>query len=403
MQLSIVENSDDSSQNDSPKDVLIEAEKFVATLFETQDDGKYPFHSFKFISDLVEVAREIADENVSDATQRERIAIAAWFIYSGFAQGHPAIAEKSLAFASEFLSEFNYPLDGCEQVLGFVKDFSKSGPPTSIAQEVLHDASIAFMAKKKFKKKFRLLREELEAIGQHKYTDSEWISYRNGLLASSKFYSVFAKRKYNAKLLQNLNELDNESLEISGNMPAVKIGRGLERGVDTLLRTQSRYLSNLVSLVDRKAQMIIGVNSISLSILISTFEDMVSARSAYMIPLGIFVTINLLTMIYAVLVISPRLPKHQVTSQEDILLKNGSLMAQLIFSEIDYANFKLGMQQAMTDEGYLYDIMLKNMYDTGRVLMSKFRRLQTAYRIFIFGIPAALLSFAAVFLLKIKL
>jgi Family of unknown function (DUF5706) len=64
-------------------------------------------------------------------------------------------------------------------------------------------------------------------------------------------------------------------------------------------------------------------------------------------------------------------------------------------------DFHWGMNEMMKDPEYLYSSMIRDIYFLGKVLGKKYQLLRISYSVFMYGIIAAVLSFAIVELISI--
>ena len=370
------------------------AELTVKQAFSTQKTACYTFHNIKFVENFVAQVRAIASRESLDDKTNELVILAAWFAYCGYAQGHPAVLEKSITSAKAFMSSIGTPPEDSETILELIQFHHEAKSPGTVAQIILSDALLCIFSKKKFLKKgSQALRAEIEAVRSKRFLDAEWIQYLQGLLSASRFGTQYAKTKYSGRLVQTIAGL-------SPNMNTTS--KTIERGVDTLFKTQLRYHSNLVGLADRKAHMLIGMNSISISVMFSAIGKMSNHDSVFLMPMGLLMLANIVTVIFGILVIAPSVPKVAKVHQDDVLQHQGALMSQVIFSDIEYHHFKMGIHQMMKDEDYLYDTLIRGMYETGRVLNKKFQYLKVAYRVFMVGAAVSTLFFLFTLLTKLK-
>lgn len=369
------------------------ASHYVESLFTTSNRAALPFHNFKLASAVAQEVHELGLSENLMVEQREVVLLAAWFLYAGWSQG---LTSQAPQMSEQHVIKF-FKLQAVapaiqDDVLSLVRQVHTGGEPQGLAEAILRDATNAIWARKKHRKHCKHLRQELEDGGAQRFSDSEWANYLIGLMSTTRFFTASGRRIYTEKLETHLRDVTAElKLQIEKESD-LKANRTLERGIDTFFRTQSRYFFNLVALADRKSQMIIGVNSISLSILISTVHDLMRGQQNLWVPVICFVVANMVSMIFAVLAIAPNTPRRRQIKREDVLHRHGQLMSQVLFSDIDYDNFKLGVKQMMSDEAYLYDTMIRNMFDTGRVLLRKFQYLKYAYRTFIAGLTVSAVS-----------
>ena len=80
-----------------------------------------------------------------------------------------------------------------------------------------------------------------------------------------------------------------------------KKGPGTNRGIETLFRASYRVQMELTALADNKANMMISINGIIISIIIAAVAPKIDANPWLMIPSTIFLLGTLISIIYAIL------------------------------------------------------------------------------------------------------
>ncbi len=164
------------------------------------------------------------------------------------------------------------------------------------------------------------------------------------------------------------------------------------RGIETMFRTTSKNHMELSSIADNKANIMISINSIILSVLVSVLIRKLEEYPHLTIP-GITLTIVcLVTIIFAVLATRPNVTKGKF-EREDILAKKTNLLFFGNFHKMDLQDYQWGMKEMLKDADYLYSSMIKDIYFLGAVLGKKYRLLRYSYTIFMFGFVLSIIGF----------
>jgi len=148
----------------------------------------------------------------------------------------------------------------------------------------------------------------------------------------------------------------------------------------------------LSQMVDSKASILITINSIILSVIVSVLIRKLEENSYLLIPTILLVTVCLATMVFSILASRPNVSSGKFT-REDIKNKQTNLLFFGNFHAMKVEDYQWGMQEMMKDADYLYGSMIKDIYYLGKVLGRKYRFLRIAYSIFMFGFVVAILSF----------
>lgn len=192
-------------------------------------------------------------------------------------------------------------------------------------------------------------------------------------------------------------ELEISDKELKKLKKRVKNMKGRDdRAIQTLMRTTSKNHYTLNEMVDRKANIMITVNSIILSLVISG----VIGRSQlehpiHYLPVAMLALTSISSIVFAILSILPN--RTQGTfSEEEIRGKQGNLLYFGNFHEMKQRDYEWGMLQMMNDSEYLYSSMVRDIYYLGQILYSKYSLIRWSLRIFLGGFVFSLIAFAII-------
>jgi hypothetical protein len=171
---------------------------------------------------------------------------------------------------------------------------------------------------------------------------------------------------------------------------------GTNRGIETMFRSAYRVQMDLTGLADNKANMMISINGIIISIIIAAVAPKLDANPWLLVPSTLFLLGTLISIIYAILAARPRL-KNKPISLGDLRHSEGNILFFGDFSYLDEAEFLEGMVELMRDKTVVYETMIRNIYGLGAVLHKKFALLQMAYTSFMIALILGVASFITVF------
>jgi hypothetical protein len=159
-----------------------------------------------------------------------------------------------------------------------------------------------------------------------------------------------------------------------------------------MFRNTSRNHIDLSSMADSKANILISVNSIIISIVASLLIRNLATSQHLVIPTAILVTVCLCTIIAAILATRPKVSSGTFT-QEDIDNKKVNLLFFGNFHGVSLDDYEKGMYSMMRDPDYLYGSLIKDIYFLGNVLGKKYRYLRISYNIFMYGLILSVVAF----------
>jgi hypothetical protein len=177
-----------------------------------------------------------------------------------------------------------------------------------------------------------------------------------------------------------------------------KKGSGSDRGVETMFRTSYRTHLDLSSLADTKANIMISINGIIISILLATIYPSVTQNRLLLFPSSVLLLTCLLSLVYAVVAARPRVTRRSVTL-EDVRENRANILFFGNFVNMSEEDFLTGMWELMGDRRRVYTNMMRDLFGLGAVLETKYRLLRTSYTVFMLGLVAGVVSFIAVYAL----
>ena len=166
-----------------------------------------------------------------------------------------------------------------------------------------------------------------------------------------------------------------------------------KRGIETMLRTTSRNHMALSEMADNKANIMLSINAIIISITLSVLVPNFEANDALMLPTGLLLLVCICTMVFATLSTRPKVTSGKF-SKEDIQNRTANLLFFGNFYNMKLEDYEEGMQELMNDSDFLYGSMTRDLYYLGQVLGRKYKYLRICYNIFMYGLIATVISFA---------
>lgn len=174
----------------------------------------------------------------------------------------------------------------------------------------------------------------------------------------------------------------------------VKEAKGLTptRGIETMFRLTSKNHMELSALADNKANIMISINSIILSVMVSVLIRKLEEYPHMTIPAVLLTVVCLATIVFAVLATRPNVSKGKF-ERLDIENKQTNLLFFGNFHSMRLNDYEWAMKEMMKDGDYLYGSMIKDIYFLGAVLGKKYKLLRLSYTVFMFGFVISILGF----------
>jgi hypothetical protein len=171
-----------------------------------------------------------------------------------------------------------------------------------------------------------------------------------------------------------------------------KVDKDVERGIQTIFRTTSNNHIQLSEMADSKANIMISVNSIIVSLMFSVVLGRLEYYPHFAIPALFLTTVCVLAITFAILATRPSITSGRFT-EEDIRGKKTNLLFFGNFHQMQLEEYNWAMGELLKDRDYIYGSMIKDVYFLGVVLARKYRMLRISYNIFMFGLILSVVAF----------
>lgn len=390
-------------------DIVQKAESHVFHLFKDKLSPDYIYHNFSHTLRVVNNAATIAKkEGVSD--NLEVIMLAAWFHDTGYIDGPDNHEDRSAEIATAFLTQNGYPEDKTAQVAALIKVTKIDREPQTLNEKIIKDADCSHFADKNYCALSELLREEWKITQGKTFSDKEWaLANRKVLIQGHRFFTDYGKKELqplkeaNIAILQKeISEADDEggkkkSKEKINKKKLEKLERP-DRGIDTVFRVTLNNHTRLSEIADSKANILLSVNAIIISIVLTTIiPKLDSPSNAHLVtPTLVLMAFTVATIIFAILSTRPKVTSGTFT-REDIDQQKVNLLFFGNFYKMPLQEYEWAMNEMMKSRDYLYGSMIKDLYFLGLVLHRKYKLLRITYTIFMIGILASVSAFIYAF------
>jgi len=393
--------------------LFIEVRKFIFESFKKELAPQIVYHNFTHTEEVVNAAYEIGQaENISEK-DLEVLLLAAWFHDVGFIKSLENHEENSKEIATAYLKEINYPEDLIAKVCKIIDATKMPQEPTTLLEKIICDADLFHLGTENFNERSNLLRSEWESCNKKSFSDIEWIEQNEKFIGKHTFFTDYAFKKLNNQKVQNWLKTKKDikktiskkaELEEKKTLKKAELKRKKDkderpdRGIETMFRVTLKNHIKLSDIADTKANILLSVSAIILSIALSSLFPKLDKPSNYYLiyPTLIFLFITVVTMIFSILSTRPKVTSGEFT-QEDIVKKKVNLLFFGNFHKMSLEDFQDGMQEIMKDRDYLYKSLMKDLYFLGLVLEKKYRLLRIAYTIFMVGIVISVVAFVIAF------
>ncbi|WP_281239368.1 Pycsar system effector family protein [Flavobacterium praedii] len=380
-----------------------QVQDFVTDLIKGKLSSVYTYHNLNHTIGVVNAVTVLCDEEKVSPSEKEILLNAAWFHDTGYTKGCENHEEFSAEIATDFLKVNNKSDEYISNVSSLIKATSKEYIPQTLLEKIIKDADFYHILNADYILECEGLRQEWEKVGNKVFSDMEWALENEFFLSKvHQFYTPYAiehwqpLKEKNIKRLRKKIKKMNEELG-KGNKRKEKEDKP-DRGIDTLFRVTLGNHTRLSGIADSKANILLSVNAIIISIALSTLiPKLDSPKNVHLVvPTFIMLMSSVITIIFAILSTRPKVTKG-VFTKKDIEDKKVNLLFFGNFYKMPLTDYQWAMNEMMKDREYLYNSMIKDLYYLGIVLEKKYRLLRIAYTIFMIGIVLSVIAFVFAF------
>ncbi len=327
---------------------------------------------------MVEKTQELIENLELSEEEKENIALAAWFHDTGYTKNMDNHEEESVKIVSKFLTENGLELSRIAAISKMILSTKMGISPVTQSGKLLNDADCSHLGSKNFSDLTELLRKEWELTKNRKLTEIEFLKENiNFFINNHQFYTSEAaklwgkqKGKNLAKLLKTQKKLSQENIKLNQKKEELDFKKNKvelpERGIETMFRVALRNHITLSDIADTKANILLSVNAIIISMTLSTLIPKLDnpSNQYLIIPSIVFVLFTVTSIVLSILATRPNVTRG-IFTKEDVANKEVNLLFFGNFHQMKLPDFEWAMGEMMKDRDYLYGSLTKDLYFLG--------------------------------------
>ncbi|QIE58252.1 HD domain-containing protein [Rasiella rasia] len=387
-------------------DLINAADNFLLQLFKEKLPNTFTYHNYTHSKRVFKSVNEIIEGSEVSAAEATILRLSALLHDTGYIHTREGHEEESVKIATKFLKDQNADqtiIDGVAKCIMATK--FKDTPKDSL-EEIIRDADASHFGKDYFQEASEFLRQELQLQEIEEFSPSDWREENIKVLSEKhQFYSDYALKNWQKVKESNLAELlksrkkdkkKRKKEELKAQLKAKYKDASPERGIQTFYRTALRNHIKLSDIADTKANILLSVNAIIISLVLSNLLSKLDSNPYLVLPSAIFVVSSTITMVLAVIATRPNVTRGEFT-KEDVKNKSVNLTFFGNFHRMELSQYQWAIEELLKDRDYVYSSLTKDLYFLGKVLDRKYRILRWTYTIFVIGIIISIISFGVSF------
>jgi predicted metal-dependent HD superfamily phosphohydrolase len=393
-------------------ELVLKAEQFVTNILEKELPPDFSYHNLEHTAIVVEGAIAIGTAEKLSEEEMTILQVAAWFHDTGYVYTKVDHELESVRIATEFLEQAPVGEELITSVAACILATKSDAQPQEKLHQVIRDADMFHLSKDNYSDFATNLRKEWSALYDEHYSDLEWNQLNLDFLSKHEFHTDYAKeqlleskekikktiqkeikktqKKVDSKLMKELGVTPQELKTLKKKLQ--KAEARPERGIETMFRLTSKNHIDISGMADSKANIMISINSIIISVLLGSLMQKLDSNPHLIPPTIILLIVTLSSIVYSVLSLRPNITSGKF-SKEDIANQKTNLLFFGNFHKMTREDYHWGMNRLMENSSFLYSNLIDDIFFLGVVLAKKYRYLRAAYNIFMFGIIVAVIAF----------
>ncbi|HEX5551716.1 MAG TPA: Pycsar system effector family protein [Chitinophagaceae bacterium] len=387
------------------KNLLLQVETFARSFFTSHPDKRFVYHNLQHTEGVVKAAAEIANHFQLDEKEYCIVVSAAWFHDLGYFVLPGNHEAEGAALARTFFENAGTDSALSDAVCACILATRLPQRPETLLEKILCDADLFHLGTADFPEVNKRMRKEAELVKGKAISGKKWRKETIVFLETQHYWTDYCRLLLNDEKNLHLQRLKDslvrekkspkeasvsEKNEMASETKAAK--KRPDRGIETMFRLTSANNQRLSDMADNKAHILITVNAIILSAIISLLLRKLDSNPSLIIPTYLILTVSLLTIIFSILATRPSISKGVFTDQ-DIKEKKVNLLFFGNFYRMSLEAYTNGMLQVMEDRDFLYGSLIKDVYGQGVAVGRKYRLLRISYSIFMYGLIISVIAF----------
>lgn len=381
-------------------DLLSKTQHFATDLLVNELDSNYLYHNLRHTQRVVKSTKELLDFYDLKDNDTNAITLAAWLHDTGYIHGSKDHEKASCDIAKQFLKAQNCDDTLIEKVCGLIMATEKDHEPKTLLEEIIRDADASHLGQSSYPDTSEMLRQELSLLGIAEFSQNDWRKANIQMFQTKhRFYTEYAQENWQKGKDDNLKKLvkNLKKQKKTRNKEELKVrlkNESPERGIQTMYRVSMRNHLKLSDIADTKANILLSVNAIIISLLLTNLiPKLDNPSNDYLIyPTGIFVLFSIASMVMSVLATRPNVTSGEF-NKEDVEKKKVNLLFFGNFHKMELKDYEWAMRELIKDQSYVYNTLTKDLYFLGLVLDKKYKLLRWTYTIFMIGIILSTIAF----------
>jgi len=372
----------------------------IVKFFDQKIDAKYVYHNLEHTLSVLASVDKISEKAHLSKDDLLVVQFAALFHDTGYLDGPENHENRSAQLAEEYLKANGFDEEMIEKVKKCIYATRMNSKDTSQLSQILQDADLSGLASENYFDITERLRKERNNILSSEISKSKWNETNIEFLRHCTYKTKEAKELYKSKKDVNLAALIKKQKDKKKKKKAKVASQTISsnKSAQTQFKTALRNHIDLSNIADNKANIMLSVNALILTLALPFLIDKSIDNSNYLLPTLVLSAVCLTSMIFATLATRP-IKMTGYTTQEQIKQNESNLFFFGNYYKMSYEEYKSGVSHLLSKTKALDDSITRDLYYLGKSLGNKFSHLRWCYNIFMYGISVTVVSLLVVYVI----
>ena len=377
------------------KDILQLVKEKVVSDFQELWTSNLSYHDLQHTLSVAKYAQNLGKEEGLNQKDLEVLEIATLFHDIGYLTSYFNHEDRSQIIAEEFLKEQNYPGEDIERVKKLINITKADQEPKNVLEEIMKDADLYNLASPEYDKYANKLRDEWQFYLNSDKTDKVWFKENQKFLKKHDYYTDSAKGLFEDQKDKNIQKLKEDRKALKSQEGILDLNKN--KSAQMMFKTALRNHIDLTHIADNKANIMLTINSILITITMPLIASYIKNNPDLLIPTIILLITCITSIVFATLVTRP--VRTQGKTDLNVLASGKTnLFFFGNFYKMKLESYRAGMREVINNPNILDHAIVNDLYYLGKALGTKFSKLRYCYLIFMIGMVLTVISFFVTFL-----
>ncbi|MFT6338170.1 MAG: putative metal-dependent HD superfamily phosphohydrolase [Saprospiraceae bacterium] len=355
------------------------------------------YHDYAHSKKVAEEVFRLAQSAGIKKKDTEDLVLAAIFHDVGYATGSKNHEEVGADYAEKFLLDNGFDPLRVESVKIYILATKLSWDGFDTNSQYIRDADLNSLASENYMKISEdLLYEKINVEGLV-ISEDDWNDQNIDFFRRHTYHTDEANELYMKGKKQNLKRLLKKKKDALSEKQQQTLASS--KAAQTQLKTSLRNHIDLSSIADNKANIMLSVNAIVITVGLPLMGQQVYESKLFIIPIIVLGLSSTISMAYATLSTRP-IKMKGISNLEDIPNKKTNLFFFGNFYNMNFADYEIGIKQVVGNDGVLENSITRDLFFLGKSLGAKFNYLRICYNAFLVGMILTVILFVILSLIN---